>query len=98
MSVENAGLCSTCARVTDCSFPRRSGSPVIHCEEADSVKDVYLDATGNVFANAEATAPGSFTEKVERDGAKGLCGNCENRLICTYPRPDGGVWHCEEYK
>ncbi len=29
---------------------------------------------------------------------KGLCVNCENRNTCSVPRPEGGVWHCEEYQ
>jgi hypothetical protein len=28
---------------------------------------------------------------------KGLCMNCANRETCLYPKPEGGVWHCEEY-
>jgi len=28
----------------------------------------------------------------------GLCVNCEDRETCVYPKPDGGVWHCEEYR
>ena len=32
------------------------------------------------------------------DQLKGLCVNCEHRLTCTYRRPIGGVWHCEEYE
>ena len=28
---------------------------------------------------------------------KGLCVNCDNRHHCKYPKPEGGVWHCEEY-
>lgn len=32
------------------------------------------------------------------DLIKGLCINCENRNTCKYIKPDGGVWHCEEYK
>ncbi|MHC4505741.1 MAG: hypothetical protein ACYTFI_20745, partial [Planctomycetota bacterium] len=29
---------------------------------------------------------------------RGLCGNCEERRSCTFPKPEGGVWHCEEYR
>ena len=29
---------------------------------------------------------------------RGLCSLCENRTTCTYPKPEGGVWHCEEYR
>ena len=36
---------------------------------------------------------------VEKDKSElmGLCRNCANRRICIYPKPPGGVWHCEEY-
>lgn len=29
---------------------------------------------------------------------KGLCINCEHRFTCTLPRPESGVWYCEEYE
>jgi hypothetical protein len=29
---------------------------------------------------------------------KGLCMNCAYRETCLYPKPEGGVWHCEEYE
>ena len=28
---------------------------------------------------------------------KGLCMNCDDRVLCQFPIVDGGVWHCEEY-
>lgn len=27
----------------------------------------------------------------------GLCKTCKNRLHCTLPKSEGGVWHCEHY-
>ncbi|MEI9476493.1 MAG: hypothetical protein WCO26_07950 [Deltaproteobacteria bacterium] len=29
---------------------------------------------------------------------RGLCTICEDHGVCTYPKPEGGVWHCEEYR
>jgi hypothetical protein len=29
---------------------------------------------------------------------KGLCKNCKKHKTCTLPRPEGGVWRCEEYE
>lgn len=29
---------------------------------------------------------------------KDLCASCRNNEICTYPKPEGGVWHCKDYK
>jgi hypothetical protein len=28
---------------------------------------------------------------------RGLCGNCDLRRDCTYPKPVSGVWNCDEY-
>ncbi len=28
----------------------------------------------------------------------GLCGWCDNRATCTFPRVSGGTWFCEEYQ
>lgn len=28
---------------------------------------------------------------------RGLCGHCELRKTCALPRPEGGVWRCENY-
>lgn len=32
------------------------------------------------------------------DLVRGLCVNCENRHTCEFVKPNGGVWHCEEYR
>ena len=29
---------------------------------------------------------------------KGLCMNCAHSAYCLLPRPESGVWHCEEYE
>ena len=29
---------------------------------------------------------------------KGLCKNCKKRKTCKLPKPEGGVWRCEEYE
>jgi hypothetical protein len=29
---------------------------------------------------------------------RGLCLNCDVRNTCTFPKPEGGVWFCEEYQ
>jgi hypothetical protein len=32
------------------------------------------------------------------DDPAGLCPTCDFRSTCMYPKPEGGVWHCEEYR
>ncbi len=46
----------------------------------------------------EETQPSEPGEKGETARFKGLCMNCDHRFECMLPRPEGGVWHCEEYR
>jgi hypothetical protein len=34
----------------------------------------------------------------KQEELKGLCMNCEARDYCRIRKPEGGIWHCEEYK
>jgi hypothetical protein len=29
---------------------------------------------------------------------KGLCRNCKKETTCKLPKPEGGVWRCEDYE
>ncbi len=42
--------------------------------------------------------PAPISERDDCARYKGLCGNCDSRESCMYPKPEGGVWHCEEYQ
>lgn len=33
----------------------------------------------------------------EKKNNEGLCLNCVKRDWCRLPKPEGGVWRCEEY-
>ena len=98
------GLCATCKSASTCTYPRDPERPVYYCcehegyEECEGSVSLALLRTGNIFLRP----PGSVTTPptAERDTGidKGLCKNCENRETCTFPRPEGGVWHCDEYR
>ena len=36
--------------------------------------------------------------KEESSKVKGLCKNCKKRRTCELPKPEGGVWRCEDYE
>lgn len=36
--------------------------------------------------------------RANREWYPGLCSICEKLEGCTYPQPEGGVFHCEEYE
>jgi hypothetical protein len=46
----------------------------------------------------EQDSTNSRNGTAENGRFKGLCVNCKYRETCLYPKPEGGVWHCEEYE
>jgi hypothetical protein len=92
------GLCSCCNSFQTCTFLRDPGGPILQCEEFDGIipspmKKVSL---GNVIPLKVQGL--SATDKDNLGHYRGLCSLCENLRTCTYPKPEGGVWHCEEYR
>jgi len=88
------GLCLSCRNAAECTFPRESTRPVWQCEEF----------TGEGKAPERVSVEGTFPPRTGLTRAEsslnprmGLCKNCANREDCRYPKPEGGVWRCEEY-
>lgn len=40
----------------------------------------------------------SNSEEKDPENFKGLCRNCRKLKTCKLPKPEGGVWRCEEYQ
>ena len=88
----DASLCSNCRNQSDCVFFMKAGEPIIECEmyECGSSSRPRLSV---VKRNLAATA----AELPEEDNLMGLCVNCDNLKVCQLPKPQSGVWNCEEY-
>ncbi len=83
------GLCVTCNHIEDC-LPRVEGKAIWFCEEFDD---------SSIQSNLKpAMQNGATTQQVKQEKRLGLCMNCENAENCQLPRPEGGVWYCEEYR
>jgi len=41
---------------------------------------------------------GPGEEEPDSSRYKGLCKNCKKRDSCELPKPEGGVWRCEDYE
>jgi hypothetical protein len=97
-SSHSLGLCSNCARAPQCVYPRPPGRPVVECDEYECAPR----GTGRLLASGRGAAPlptAPVAEASETSGnCAGLCTNCANLAHCTFPRPEGGIWHCEEYR
>ncbi len=95
---EYYGLCSSCKTASGCTYTRDLRRPVLQCEEFEGYEPRIVKTTvENILLK---TNPEFGSSNEERDLSKygGLCRNCEDRETCTFPKPEGGVWHCEEYR
>ncbi len=95
---ESSGLCMTCVHVGTCTFLRRDTPPVLFCEEFDGQQEHRSGASAEVMAQS-VTVHTQATYMPERSSKfNGLCATCEKRELCTFPKAEGGVWHCEEFE
>lgn len=87
------GLCITCNNSDTCVYRKQRGTDAIYCELFDGYA---APQHGRGIEVTGAVTDGSLD--VGTTDAKGLCMNCVHRDSCQLARPEGGVWHCEEYE
>lgn len=96
-------LCENCPNFPTCTYPKIKDRPVYYCSEHEAWKECPGEVSLSLLKPKKGPVPselfGSYKSEVGKENGelKGLCVNCENRKDCTFPKPPGGVWHCEEY-
>jgi len=86
------GLCTTCVNELVCTFPRSADRPVITCDEFEGVVEVKPPVA---VESARLTERFAVTN---REWFPGLCMTCEKRETCTFSKPEGGVFNCDEFE
>jgi hypothetical protein len=89
------GLCISCEKVLQCTYPRVRERPVFRCLEFEEASQAE---TSTVRVPQSGFRPGVGPRVEPERREPGLCAECEGRGVCTYPRSPGGVWFCEEYR
>ena len=92
------GLCSCCKGASTCTYPKTLGRPILECDEFDGILAPSLGLVHPRNVTPMNPAHQANPRGSDFKGYRGLCSNCEQRSTCTYPKPEGGVWHCEEYE
>ena len=83
------GVCAACKYDPDCIYEAISAGTILQCEQFEM---------GFLERPAPTAQVRTWTETARHtNGYAGLCWNCEHRETCIYPKPEGGVWRCEEY-
>jgi len=97
--VEYRGLCSTCGNAASCVFSRDPDRPVLQCEEFDGYQPPSPKAPDRQRPCLDTTVTGKASgEGSDSNKFLGLCKTCDERDTCQFAKPEGGVWHCEEYR
>jgi hypothetical protein len=94
VNLEPSGLCMNCMHHETCGFSRDPNKPVLFCEEYE----IPVIPSMRIAEEKDITRKGTPATKEDLQNYRGLCVNCEHRVTCTYPKPEGGIWHCEEYE
>lgn len=92
------GLCSSCLFELTCTYHRDPKHPVLQCEEFRGMILSPVKEGGSKNNPLPNIRKPPLTPKIYFKQYKGLCETCEGKLSCTYPKPEGGVWHCEEFR
>ena len=98
LNAERPGLCMTCNNAPDCVYRSQRGFDALYCEMYDCypVTTASSDEGGDTEPIITSVKPPS--KEMSQHSAKGLCSNCDNFEDCLLPKPEEGVWHCEEYR
>ena len=97
---EYHGLCLSCQNFSECTYSRDPRIAVLQCEEFEG----EVPPTPKSIPYSVSSATGTQVSPLFSDGGhdfnphRGLCSICEDREVCAFPKPEGGVWHCEEYR
>ncbi len=91
MTRKKQGICLTCLHFAKCVLrPAECSTDGIHfCEEYMTVCLAPVVVTDEKPKNMMKRPP---------SGLLGLCSDCLCYPSCSFPRPEAGVWHCEDYQ
>ena len=97
---KSTGICQTCIHVSECAHCQNcqgQGTTIYHCENFDNQPVLHVVESENLLEAKHSSDLKKASMPYIQGRMKGLCVNCEKRVLCRYPVHDGGVWHCEEY-
>lgn len=80
-------ICVTCAHSAGCMYLAGAKEAIRYCEEFETL--------GGAPVQTRLQSP---SEEPAKKTLQGLCCNCESSKGCTFSKPEGGIWHCEEYR
>jgi len=92
------GLCSTCKKAEFCTYTIDPERPVWRCNDYEGCESRGGRTADPVISQtADQLIKSNFEYDQGSDEYRGLCKNCKHREMCSFVKPEAGVWCCEEY-
>jgi hypothetical protein len=91
------GLCVTCEGRATCTYPHHQGQFVLFCEEFDWAWQHRMEMAA-LTPLQRKPQPVVAEKKRTPSRYRGLCSTCAKQEECVFPKPAGGIWHCEEFE
>lgn len=91
-------VCPICRNKPACELFKEYGSLIFICEQFEPLEGAESGTTDRALTALEELKIREILARKEVQMQMGLCSNCENFSSCTFIKPEGGIWHCEEYR
>ncbi len=85
------GICAACQNGPECTLIKPDAPAPMHCGQFQEYPPFHN------FTPQDIIAPRPHKTTGHQDTLLGICAHCADRELCTFPRPQGGVWTCDEY-
>jgi hypothetical protein len=90
------GICTACKTGMHCE------AALLHtiweCEQFEPYQNLMVKKFAKDVAKLAGKKGNAVVKEIESGKYKGQCYYCEVRETCTYPKPKGGAWECEDYR
>ena len=92
------GICAACQHDSDCTYLRDFDHPPLQCEQFEMFLPTPDVASPRAVSKPKRMEGIRSPKDSPPPRSLGLCSSCIHQASCTYSKPEGGVWHCEEYQ
>jgi hypothetical protein len=98
-AIGKMGICTACANLAVCRYPKSIEHPVMFCEE-------FSSSSAHARKKEISLEPVVVTPPVDLAGSRenfsnnyiGLCKRCDKLYACRLTKPGGGTWVCEFFE
>lgn len=87
---KSQGICPTCGSFPECTYIVNADKPLFECDYFDRGASAQPVNIKIVTTRKKDGNNGS-------NGIAGICTDCQKHTACDFPKPELGIWECNNY-